>query len=83
MAHGSRKFLQIWSLLIIAVLAIPFQRFLETNQYKSANEFFEEILPWVVFLGAIFILPFAAFTFRRRKRKRQSSLQNKNNSQNR
>lgn len=80
MARRSKKFFKLWFLLLLAALVGPFQSFLAAKQYQSANEFFEEILDWVI-TGSVLLSPFFILflVLRARRRKKNSDRKQEKN----
>ena len=68
MARGRGKFFGLWLLLVAAALYIPFQEFLRSREYGSSDEFFQDLLVWVVIIGIIVTPIISVIAFRRRKR---------------
>ena len=65
-AMGRGKFFGLWLLLVGATLYIPFQEYLQTSNYADADEFFQDVLVWVV-TGGLLLVPFALMVGARRR----------------
>lgn len=67
MARGRGKFFGLWLMLIGATLYFPFQEFLQSSEYTSSEEFFEDLLMWVIAAGVVIVPIVCFFGFRGKK----------------